>query len=243
MPQQRAHEPRRHARPHIVGHQEDSHAEQDEQGRAHHEPLGALDAPLCPRVRQRDDDRGEKEEIAQDEHDLAIFSARCPSEEKAGERRASRGRPPWPAELDEIETRVDARPEAGPRRGAHEARVNGFSRGQRVARHLRVEKRLENHRDRANPQQRGPVLDRDGGTQQPIAGAQRQAEQDGPGPDDAHGVPDARRRRMWQVALLPGGQVTHRERDRDSRTRGRSRPRGCSTRASPREPRRSSRAR
>ena len=51
---------------------------------------------------RRDDDRGEKHEVAERENDVAIVAARCAPEEQPGERRASRGRPSWPPELQQM---------------------------------------------------------------------------------------------------------------------------------------------
>src|SRR5262249_60548100 len=117
-------------------------------------------------------------EVAERENHVASIAPWCAPEEQPRERRATRRRPSWPTELEQMKERVGPRPEARPGRGPHETDEDGFPRRQRVAGHLGVEQRLENHGERAHPQERWTMRDGNAGTAEPVAGPQPPAAQD-----------------------------------------------------------------
>ena len=207
--EQRAHEACRDARPGGPRHEHERDRQEEGHRPPHHDQLCALDPALDALAEQDDSDRAQEDQVAERQDHRVILCARHAPEAERGEGRAGGERPAGPGHLDQVQQRVAPSPEPGPRGGPHEAREDGLARGERVAGHLGIEHGLQDDRHRAEPEQGRAVRHGDRGAQEPVPRAERDAEQEGPRPDHAHGIAERERRRMRQIAPPPGGQRAH----------------------------------
>ena len=176
---------------------------EEEQGQSHDEPLAELDRASHLRAEESDEDGAEEDEIPQRHDDRAIFGTERPAEEGRHES-GSRGQgPAGPADLREMKERVNGAPEARAGPAPHEAGEDGLARGEGVARHLGIEKGLQQDGHGADPEKRRPPSRRHHRAQHPVARAEREAEQDGARPDDADDVPERVGRGLGQVGVPP----------------------------------------
>ncbi len=95
-------------------------------------------------------------------------------------------------DLQEVEHRVEPRPERRRRLGAHEPGEDRLAGRERVAHQLGVEDRLQQDGDAGHPQQRQAVPHEDRGPEQELAAADRAAEDDHAGADHAEPLEPAR---------------------------------------------------
>ena len=124
------------------------------------------------------------------------------------QRRGRAARERGPAELEEAEQRVEAGPDARPRREAHDPGQDRLARVERVADRLEVEDHLEHDRDRRDQEDLRRVLHRGGRAHQPLAAADRGRGHDRAGADHLERVPEREGRGRRELRHVPRRQVT-----------------------------------
>jgi len=169
------------------GARDEDHGEggQEEQGADEEDPVRAPEEVLAASAQQDRPHRGREQEVAQRQHHRVIFVAGRAAEEERGRGGAAGERPARPAELEEVQARIGPGPEARVGRGAEKGPPDGLAGGQRVARHLGIERGLQGHGHGADPEKGGPMPDDHHRSEQPITRAEREAQQDRPRPDHA----------------------------------------------------------
>ena len=189
--------------PDAPGNEEQSEDGQEPECPGHDEPLGPLDRPPGPRAQQGHRDGTEEDRVAEADDHGPVLGSRHASKEGRREGGGRRERPARPAQLSQVQERVNRSPHARARRHAHEAREDGLSGRDRVAGHLCIEQRLQQDGYRADPEYARAPAGRGGWTKDPVAGAERQSQEDGAGANDAHDVAKRVGRRLGQVRLAP----------------------------------------
>src|SRR6266508_102996 len=169
-----------HGQPRIEAGEDEAEEQQGGHDPDDHEPFGVFERSLDLFPKQQQGQRGEERRITPELDQCRLLGTGDAADLRGGDCRRGGGRPPGPAQLDESEDRPEPAPEHRPPLGAHEAAHDRFAGVERVARSFFVEDPLEQDRSCSNPQQRRRELGCDSWPDEPLAAANRDAEDDRP---------------------------------------------------------------
>ena len=150
-------------KPRADGHIDDAEHQEAAENAGYEHPVEHLERSRDAFADQQYANAGEERDDA-DQVDVRRVGRRRrePAGEQEEDRAGRGGRPRGPADLQEIQHRVEPGPESLARPRAHETGHHRFAGGHGVAHELGVEDGLEKHRDQRHPQQRQAVFDEDG---------------------------------------------------------------------------------
>ena len=197
-------ETERRCAPRAAGHEQHGEYQERSEHAADENPVENLQRALDPSADQQQGDADQERADADEVDGLDVRGPGDASRKQIEDGTGRSGRPRRPAGLQEIEQRVDPRPQGGGRRRAHETGDDWLAGRDDVAHHFRVEDGLEEDRDRGHPQQRQAVLHEHRGPEQELTASDRNAEHDDAGSDDTQPAEPARHRRRRQFGDLPG---------------------------------------